>query len=74
MFRSRRLNNHINKTHEKALIIVHQDYNFFITERFGKVSFLKIHQRKLKLLVTEIFKLKSEFVPDIMKKIFQTGN
>ena len=74
MFQSRRLNNRINHIHERALRIIYQDYNSSFKELLRKDSSLKIHQRNLNLLVTEMFKVKIGCVSDIMKEIFQIDN
>ena len=74
MFHSRRLNNRINHIHKRALRIIYPDYNSAFKELLRKDSSLTIHQRNLKLLVTEIFKVKIGCVPDIMKEIFEIEN
>ena len=62
MFHSQRLNNHIKHSHETALRITYQDYSSSFAELIRKDSSLAIHQRNLKLLVTEMFKVKIEYV------------
>ena len=74
MFHSQRLNNCINRIHERALRIVYQDYNSSFKERLRKGSSLTIHQRSLKLLVTKMFKVSIGCAPDIMKEIFEIVN
>ena len=74
MFHSRRLNNHINHIHERDLRIIYQDYNSSLKHLVRKDSSLTIHQRNLKLFVTETFKLKIQCAPDIMKEIFEIDN
>ena len=74
MFHSRRLNNRISDIYEKALRIIYQDYNSSFKELLIKDNYLTIHQRNLKLLVTEIFKVKIGCAPDVMKEIFETDN
>ena len=56
MFYSRRLNKRIDHIHERTLRIIYQDYNSSFKELLRKDSSLTIHQRNLKLLVTEMFK------------------
>ena len=65
---------YLNHTHEKALRIIYQDYNCSFAELRRKDSSLTIHQRNLKLLVTEIFKVKIGCVSTITKEIFETDN
>ena len=74
MFHSRRLNNRINHILKRALIIIYKDYNSSFKELLRKDSSLTIHQRNLKLLVTEMFKVKIGCAPDIMKEIFEIEN
>ena len=74
MFHSRRLNNRINHIHERASIIIYQDYKSSFKELPRKDSSLTIHQSNLKLLVTEMFKVKIGCTHDIKKKIFETDN
>ena len=74
MFHSRRLNNRINHIHERALRIIYQDYNSSSKELLRKYSSLTIHQRNLKLLATETFKVKIGCAPDIIKEIFEIDN
>ena len=71
MFRSRHLNNRINHIHERALRIIFQDYNSSFIELLRKDSSLTIHQRNLKLLVTEMFKVKIGCSRNIMKEILE---
>ena len=56
MFYSRRVNKRIDHIHERTLRIIYQDYNSSFKELLRKDSSLTIHQRNLKLLVTEMFK------------------
>ena len=74
MFYSRRLNNCINHIHERALRIICQDYNLSSVELLKKDNLLTIHERKLKLLVTKMFKVKIGYAPDIRKGIFEIDN
>ena len=74
MFHSRRLNNRINHIHERTLRIIYQDYNSSFKELLRKDSSLTIHQRNLKMLVTEMFKVEIGYAPDIIKEIFEIDN
>ena len=71
MFHSRQLNKEINTIHERALRLIYQNYTFSFTELLSKDSSLTVHQRKLQKLVTEMFKVKIEIAPEIMKDIFE---
>ena len=50
MFHNWKLNNHINRSKERALRIVYQDYNLTFDELFGKHDSFKIHELNYYLL------------------------
>ena len=56
MFHSRGSNERINKIHERALRVVHNDYFSAFEELLLKDNSVSIHHRNLQVLVTEIFK------------------
>ena len=70
MFHNRSLNNRINKIHERALRVVHQNKNLSFSELLVLDNAVTIHQRNVQVLVTEIFKVKSNLSPEIMKQVF----
>ena len=74
MFHNWHLNNGINHIHETALRIIYQDDNSSFEGLLRKDSSLTIHQRNLKLLVTEMFHVKIVCAPDIIKEIFEIVN
>ena len=71
MFRSRKQNHLINHIHERALRVVYKDYNSSFDELLEKDNSYKIRDRNLQKLVTEIFKVKMNLDPDIMKEVFE---
>ena len=71
MFYSRKQNHHINRIHERALRVVYKDYNSSFDELLEKDNSYKIHDRNLQKLVTEIFKVKMNLGPEIMKEVFE---
>ena len=71
MFHSRKLNNHINSIHDRALRITYQDYSSPFKDLLKKDKAVTIHQRNLQVLVTEIFKTKKGLNPIIMTEIFK---
>ena len=70
MFCSRTLNNRINKLHERALRLVYKDNNLTFDELLRKDNSFTIHQRNLQKLATEMYKVKNNLSPTIMKLIF----
>ena len=70
MFHNRKLNNHINHIHEKALRIAYQDHNSTFNELLAKDGSFKIHDRNLQKLLIEIFKVKMKLAPEIMNEVF----
>ena len=72
MFHNRKLNNHINRIHERALRIAYQDHNSTFKELLAKDGSSKIHDRYLQKLLIEIFKVKMKLAPEIMIEIFDS--
>ena len=70
MFHNRKLNNHINRIHERALRIAYQDHNSTFNELLAKDGSFKIHDRNLQKLLIEIFKVKMKLAPEIMNEVF----
>ena len=58
MFLNGKLNNHINRIHERALRTVYQDHNSTVDELLAKGGSFNIHDRNLQRLLIEIFKVK----------------
>ena len=70
MCHSRKLNNRINRIHERALRIVYKDYNLSFEELLIKSGSLKIHHRNPHILATEIYKVINNLSPILMKDVF----
>ena len=70
MFHSRMLNNRINKLHERALRIVYKNSNLTFEELLQKDKSFTIHHRNLQKLATEMYKIKNNYSPLMMKHIF----
>ena len=74
LFHSRMLNNHlnnrINKLHQRALQIVCKNSSLTFEELLQKDKSLKIHCRNLQTLAMEMYKIKNNYSPVIMKSIF----
>ena len=71
MFHSRQLNNQINKIHERALRQVYKDNKLTFNDLVKLDNSVAIHQRKLQILATEIFKVKINLAPEIMTEVFE---
>ena len=63
---SRRINNQINKLHERALRLVYNDKSSSFRELLERDHSVTIHERNIQVLLTEIFKVKSRAAPEIM--------
>ena len=74
MFHSRKLNNRINKIHERALRLVYKDYTSSFDDLLAKDNSFKIHQRNLQKLAIEIFKVKKDIAPAIMNSVFELND
>ena len=65
------MNKRINKIHEKALRLVYKDEkNLSLDDLTKKGKSISIHQRYLQILATEIYKVRNDLGPEIMKDIF----
>ena len=71
MFRSRKLNNRINKIQERALRLVYKDNKLTFDDHLKLDNSVTIHQQNLQKLATEIFKVKNSLVSEIMTEIFE---
>ena len=68
MFYSRTLNNRIHNIHER---LTYKDNQSSFKELLEKDHSVTIHHKNLQALVTEIFKVKNDLDPDIMKDVFE---
>ena len=70
MFCSRALNDKINHIQERALRLVYLDYTSSFEELLKKDNSITIHQRSIRNIVIEMFKVYRELGPDIMSDLF----
>ena len=70
MCHGRGLNNKINNIHERVLRIVHQDKKSNFETVLKRDKSTSIHVKNLQHLATELFKVKNDLSPEIMKEIF----
>ena len=71
MFHSRGLNNKINSLHERALRITYCDRSSSFQDQLKKDNSVSIHHRNIQALATEMFKVKNNIVPEIMKELLK---
>ena len=70
MCHSRKLNSRINRIHERALRIVFQNKTLSFQQLLIKAGMVEIHHKNLQMLATELFKVKQNISPPIMKEVF----
>ena len=70
MFHSRKLNNKINKLHERCLRIVYNDNRSTFKQLLEKDNSVSIHSRNLQALAIEMFKVYKEQGPEILSDVF----
>ena len=69
MLHNRTLNNRINILRKRDLRLTYKEYQFSFKELLEKDHSVTIHHKNLQVLVTEIFKVKNDLVPKIMKNV-----
>ena len=69
MCHSRKSNNQINKLHESALRFIYNDKSSSFREPFERDVPVTIHERDIRVLLTEIFKVNSRVGPELLKEI-----
>ena len=74
MFYDRTLDHRINRTQERALRIAYKDYGNDFGFLLEQTKSVPIHVRNLQLLMTEMYKTKSDLNPPFMKDIFKERN
>ena len=70
MFHSRKLNNKINKLHERCLQIVYNNNTSTYEELLETDNFVSVHFRNVQALAIELYKVMNGFSPGIMKDVF----
>ena len=70
MFHSRKINNQINKLHQRALKLAYNDKSSSFRELLERDKSVIIPERNIQVLLTEMFKVKSGVAPEIMADIF----
>ena len=70
MFHSRRINNRINRLHERALRLAHNDYDASFQDLLIKDKSVTIHQRNLQVFAILLYKIINNEAPEIVRKMF----
>ena len=70
MFCSRKMNNKINRIHERALRLVYQDYTTTFEDLLKKDKSLSFHHRNIHQVAIEMFKVRQNLSPPFMKELF----
>ena len=68
------LNNEINSLHERALRITYRDKSSSLYDMFRKDNSICIYHRNIQILAIEMFKIKNNIAPEIIKKRFTPNN
>ena len=70
MFHSRKINNRLNKLHERALRIVFNDNVSTFRDLLVKDNSVTIHERNIQVLAIELYKVLNNISPEIMSSVF----
>ena len=70
MFHSSKLNNKINKLHERCLRIVHSDNTSSFEKFLETHNSVSMHHQNIQVLATDLFKTVNGLSPEIMKGVF----
>ena len=70
MCHSRENNNKINRLHERCLGIIYNDKRSSLNALLEKDGSISIHERNIKILVTEMFKVSKNLAPPPLQEIF----
>ena len=74
MFHTRRINNRINRLHERSLRLTYKDFNSTFQELLDKDKSVSIHQRNLQVFAIMLYKIKNNLSPEIVGEIFYANS
>ena len=74
MFHSRRINNRINRLHERSLRLTYTDCNSSFKDLLSKDKSVSIHERNLQVFATLLYKVINNLSPKIGSAIFYADN
>ena len=70
MMHSRKLNNKINRLHERCLRVTYNDGLSSFEELLERDNSVSVHNGNIQCLVIELYKVFNDICPDIMKDVF----
>ena len=70
MFTSKGCNKKINRTHERSLRLILNDYELSFYDMISTLNEKTIHQRCINVLLTEVYKYLSGLSPKFMNEVF----
>ena len=70
MFHSKKMNNQINKIHERSLRLAYNDEFSSFEQLLEKECDFTVHQRNIQFLAIELYKVVNKLSPEIMSEIF----
>ena len=71
MFCSKTSNSLVNKTHKRALRVVHNNFHLSLEELLVQGNSVGIHIQNIRSLMTEVFKALNGLSPDFVSELFQ---
>ena len=71
MCHRKKINNQINKLHERVLRLVYNDTSSFWGELLERDKSVTIHERNIQILLAETFRVKSRVAPEILTELFK---
>ena len=71
MFCSKTSNSLVNKTHKRALRVVHNNFHLSLEELLVQGNSVSIHIQNIRSLMTEVFKALNGVSPDLVSELFQ---
>ena len=74
MFHTRRINNRINRLHERSLRLTYNDQISTFQELLNKDKSVSIHQRNLQVFATLLYKIINNIAPEIVCEILYLDN
>ena len=71
MFCSKTSNSLVNKTHKRAVRVVHNNFHLSLEELLVQGNSVSIHIQNIRSLMTEVFKALNGVSPDLVSDLFQ---